>query len=176
MWAYLRDSYPNETLTADVAFLDFYGGGITKEDPFAEEIAGLRSYFAKHAKHKNKTFVLAWTYMPRDRGKAHYIEACEPIISTADIDVLRRIDGVWARSLAVRLLLRQSLEEHRMHARLWQHAVYKKTMNTIILLYSKGIDQDCGVELKDASSVVTEPVIFYEAGLAVPRVVALPTE
>src|SRR5437016_5858914 len=48
MWDYLATEYPREELVADVAFLDFYGGGLTHGDPFAAEIAGLRSYFAKH--------------------------------------------------------------------------------------------------------------------------------
>src|SRR5262245_28306550 len=50
MWEYLHTSYPQEPLVADVTYLDFYGGGIQKSNPFAEEIQGLRSYFAKHAR------------------------------------------------------------------------------------------------------------------------------
>jgi hypothetical protein len=171
MWAYLRDEYPREALVADVAFLDFYGGGITREDPFAEEIAGLRSYFAKQAKYKNRAFVLAWTYMPRDRGKAHYIEACERIIGPSEIELLKRSTGTWARSLAVRLLLQQSLREHGMLVRVWQHAVYKRTMNTIIVVYSRGHDKDCHINLDDPASVLTAPVIAYDDGRATPRLI-----
>jgi hypothetical protein len=174
VWAYLRDEYPKEPLVADVTFLDFYGGGITKEDPFAEEIAGLRSYFAKQAQHRNKAFVLAWTYMPRDRGKAHYIEACERIIPANEVERLRTSKGVWARSLAIRLLLQQSLREHGMRARVWQHAVYKRTMNTIVVVFSRGHDGDCQIELQDPASVLTAPVVAYETGRPTPRVVTLP--
>lgn len=77
MWQYLRDAYPSEKLIADVTFLDFYGGGITKDDPFSDEIAGLRSYFAKQAQIPNTAFVFAWTYMPHDQGKAKYVSALE---------------------------------------------------------------------------------------------------
>src|SRR6266566_6358015 len=40
MWQYLRDRYPSEDLAADVTFLDFYGGGLVNDDPFALELAG----------------------------------------------------------------------------------------------------------------------------------------
>ncbi len=54
MWNYLREQYPGEGLLADVTFLDFCGGGIQKDDPFGTEIAGIRSYFAKHAHAHNR--------------------------------------------------------------------------------------------------------------------------
>jgi hypothetical protein len=174
MWQYLRDRYPAEPLVGDITFLDFYGGGLVKDDPYAQEIAGLRSYFAKHATHPNKTFVLAWTYMPRDKGKQHYVQACEKIIPEKDLALLKNRDGVWARSIAVRLLLRQSLLEHGMNGSIFQHAVYKKTMNTLILLYSKGRDRQCRLSLDEPPSLLKAPVCVYEPKMPVPQIVPFP--
>ena len=169
IWNYLREDYPKETLAADVAFLDFYGGGIRRKDPFAEEIAGLRSYFAKHARYANRAFVFAWTYMPRDSGKNHYIATCEKLISPSDLCLLTNSSGVQTRSIAIRMLLRQSLREHGMFANLYQHALYKRIMNTIILVYSKGYDPSSRIELSDPDTLLTEPVCVYEPDSPVPQ-------
>jgi hypothetical protein len=174
MWQYLRDRYPAEPLAADITFLDFYGGGLVKDDPYAQEIAGLRSYFAKHATHLNKTFVLAWTYMPRDKGKQLYVQACEKIIPTKELALLKNSDGLWARSITVRLLLRQSLLEHGMTGKIFHHAVYKKTMNTVILLYSKGRDKQSKVSLEDPTSLLKAPICVYEPKSPVPRMAPFP--
>src|SRR5579871_6058384 len=104
MWQYLRTTYPTEPLVADITFLDFYGGGIKAKNPFAEEIQGLRSLFAKHALHPNRAFVLGWFFMPRDQGKEPYVTACQKIVPEADLAPLKAASGVLARAIAVRLL------------------------------------------------------------------------
>jgi hypothetical protein len=175
MWDYLRDAYPREQSVADVAFLDFYGGGLRKEDPFKEEIAGLRNYFARHANFPNRAFVLAWTYMPRDRGKAFYVDACQKLFPPQEMDLLRRSTGMWSRSVAIRLLLKHSLVEHEMLAKVFHHAVYKCTMNALILLFSKGADPKCKLPLGDPSALLKEPVVVYETGKTVPVLVPFPT-
>src|SRR6185437_14361615 len=133
MWKYLSEKYVLEPLVADVTYLDFYGGGFKDGNPFANEIHGLRSYFAKHAKHTNRTFVFAWFYMPHDQGKDVYMETCQKIIPEMDMRLLRRSTGMWVRTIAIRLLLRQSLLEHGMTATVFHHALYKRSMNTIII-------------------------------------------
>lgn len=173
MWNYLQKTYPAEQLIADVTFLDFYGGGISKEDPFATEIAGLRSYFAKHANYPNQAFVLAWTYMPRDKGIQPYKNALNKIVSDEDLKLLENTSGMHARSLAIRLLLRQSINEHNMTVKLYHHAVYKNVMNTIILLYSKGIDPQCKLEMKSPNSLLSEPCWVYTPRKTTPRVESL---
>lgn len=175
IWEYLRDGYPSDPFTADLTFLDFYGGGIRKGDPFAEEIAGLRSYFAKQAKHPNKAFILAWTYMPRDRGKNMYLDTCAKIIPLTDLDLLKQSKGIWARSVAIRLLLRQSFKEHGMVTKIFHHAVYKTTMNAIILIFSRGNDHKCTIPLGDPDTLLEEPVCVYDAIEPVPQIVAFPS-
>ena len=174
MWQYLRDKYPSEPLVADITFLDFYGGGIVNDDPFAVEIAGLRSYFAKQALHSNKAFVLAWTYMPRDKGKQIYIDVCEKFVQRAELEFLRRSSSLWLRSIVVRYLLRQSLLEHEMSCKIFHHAVYKKTMNAIIVLFSKGYDKQCRISLGDPDSLLREPVFIYEPKRVIPKIVPFP--
>jgi hypothetical protein len=174
MWKYLREKYPGEALVADVTYLDFYGGGIRDRNPFANEIHGLRSYFAKHAAYTNRAFVLAWFYMPRDKGKEAYLETCKKIVPEMELRLLRRSSGVWARTVAVRLLLRQSLLEHGMSAAVFHHALYKKSMNTIIIVFSKGEDPHCKLTLGHADCLLTAPVIAYEEGRVVPHLVPIP--
>lgn len=173
MWDYLRTSYPSETLVADITFLDFYGGGIRKKDPFAEEIAGLRSYFAKQAAHPGRAFIFGWTFMPRDAGKQVYVEACSKIVRPADLELLMKSTGVQARSVAIRLLIQQSMVEHGMIVKLFHHAVYKRSMNTMILIFSKGVDPQCRLTLKPPQGLLAEPVCVYEVGKVVPRLVPL---
>jgi len=169
LWEYLRDQYPREELVADVAFLDFLGGGIVEQDPFAQEIAGLRSYFAKHARQRNRAFVLAWTYMPHDRGPAVYTNTLKKIVNSEDIQLLQGAKGVQLRSLAIRLLLRQSLVEHDMDVKLFHHALYKRVMNTIIVIYSKGRDSNLNLVLESPDSLLTEPCCVYAEGQPVPK-------
>jgi hypothetical protein len=173
MWDYLQKKYAAEQLVADVTFLDFYGGGISKGDPFATEIAGLRSYFAKQANYPNQAFVLAWTYMPRDKGIQPYKNALHKIVSNEDLKLLENTSSMHARSLAIRLLLRQSINEHNMTVKLYHHTIYKNVMNTIILLYSKGLDPQCKLELKSPDSLVSEPCWVYTPGRATPRIESL---
>ncbi len=175
MWEYLRDKYPAEPLVADIAFLDFYGGGIVHEDPFALEIAGLRSFFAKHANSQNKTFILGWTYMPRDKGPGVYLRACEKIIPSGELDLLRRSSGMWARSVAIRLLLRQSCDEHRMLAKIFHHAVFKNVMNAIVLVFSKGFDSKCKISLEDPKALLDAPVCVYDPKSTVPKMLPFPS-
>jgi len=174
MWNYLIESYPSEPLLADVTYLDFYGG-IKDTNPIAIEIQGLRSYFAKHARYPNRAFVFAWFYNPRDDGKDVYIDTCEKIVPGSELQILRRSTGVWLRTLAVRLILRQSLKEHGMTAMVYHHALYKKTMNTIILIYSKGDDPALRVQLTHPDCLLEAPVVKYEPGSPVPRLLPLPT-
>jgi hypothetical protein len=173
MWNYLIEQYPAEFLVADVTYLDFYGG-IKDTNPIAIELQGLRSYFAKHAKHPNKAFVFAWFYNPRDDGKEVYIQTCEKIIMPDDLTVLKKCSGVWLRTLAVRLILRQSLREHGMSAMVYHHALYKKTMNTIILVYSKGEDPSLRLKLSDPGCLLEAPVVKYEPDSPVPKLLSLP--
>lgn len=174
MWKYLRQEYPAEPLTADVTYLDFYGGGVKNENPFANEIHGLRSYFAKQALIPNQAFVMAWFYMPRDKGKAIYVRTCEKIIPKMELELLRSSKGVWSRTIAVRLLLRQSLSEHGMSASVFHHALYKKVMNTIIIVFSKGHDPRCKIQLGSPDVLLTEPVVAYEPDSVVPRLIPIP--
>jgi hypothetical protein len=167
-WDYLRETYPSEPLVADVTFLDFYGGGIRTEDPFAEEIAGLRNYFSKHSRFPNRAFVFAWTYMPRDRGKKPYLEALRKLVLPAEYAILERMSGVDLRSFALRLLLRQILNEHNMVVNVFHHAVYKQVMNTIIILFSRGVDPQCQLMFKSPDSLLHEPYCYYSPGEPVP--------
>jgi hypothetical protein len=173
MWEYLRDSYPSHRSIADVAFLDFYGGGLRNDDPYATEIAGLRSYFAKHAQQRDRAFILAWTYMPRDKGRSAYLDACATFLGQPDMARLRKTSGVWLRSAAIRLLVRQSLLEHRMSVSIYQHVMYKKIMNTIILIFCAGTDHACRIPLGSPDSLLSEPVYVYEESL-LPRIVTMP--
>ncbi len=175
MWNYLTDRYPAEPLLADITFLDFYGG-IKDTNPMAIELQGIRSYFAKHAKVQNKAFVFAWFYNPRDDGKDVYIKTCEKIIAEADLKILKRSSGVWLRTIAVRLILRQSLKEHGMTATVFHHALYKKTMNTIIIVFAKGEDPLLRVQLYQPDHLIEAPVVKYEPGMIVPRILPLPAE
>jgi hypothetical protein len=174
MWKYLSEKYVAEPLVADITYLDFNGGGLKEGDPFANEIYGLRSYFAKHAKYPNRTFVFAWFYMPHDHGKDVYIETCKKIVPEMDMKLLRQSTGMWSRTIAVRLLLRQSLLEHGMTANVIQHALYKKSMNTIIIAFSKGDDTIAKIKLSHPDHLLQAPVVAYDAGKAVPRLVTVP--
>jgi hypothetical protein len=175
MWDYLRDQYSGEALVADVTFLDFYGGGLSRKDPFADEIGALRSYFMKQARYPNRAFVFGWTYMPRDQGEQNYVKALEKI--NVDNHLLKKVtqsSGTWLRSIAVRLLLRQSLYEHDMLVKLVQHTVYKSVMNAVILVYSKGRDSQCNYELQSPDCLLTDPVWIYERGSPTPKPATLP--
>jgi hypothetical protein len=175
MWNYLIEKYPSEPLVADVTYLDFYGG-IKDTNPIGIELQGLRSYFAKHAKQPNKAFVFAWFYNPRDDGKDVYIQTCEKIITSSDLSILQKSSGVWLRTLAVRLILRQSLREHGMDAIVYHHALYKKTMNTIIVIYSKGVDAALRLQLSDPDCLLEAPVVKYEPNSPIPKLLPLPTD
>lgn len=175
MWDYLGDRYSSEPLVADVTFLDYCGGGITKEDAFAEEIGALRNYFRKHAKYPNRAFVFAWTYMPRDKGKRHYLTALEKTISDERLLAAARASGgMLLRSTAIRLFLWKCLHDHDMLANLVQHVVYKGVMNAIILVLSKGTDEQCAHELQAPDCLLTDPAWVYDEGDATPRAVHLP--
>lgn len=172
MWEYLRDEYASEPLIADVSFLDFCGGGFQKGDPFATEIAGVRTFFAKQARQENKAFVLAWTFMPRDRGEQTYRTALKKMINDDELlQALKQTSGMRLRSAAVRLLLWQSMREHDMQGVVYHHAVYKKTMNTIILLMSKGTDPNCRVTLESPRCLVSKPAYVYSNKGVIPSAV-----
>ena len=175
MWQYLRDTYPAEALVADITFLDFYAGGIKTKDPFSDEIHALRNYFTKQARlGKSHAFVLAWTYMPRDYGREKYLEVAEKITNEeALLERLRTSPRSIQRSQVVRLLLWQTLREHNMSARIIQHAIYKKVMNAIILVYAKGQDPKCAYQLDSPDSLLTEAAWSYEAGKPVPTQVPI---
>lgn len=171
MWEYLRTKYPAEPLFADIAFLDFCGGGIQSHDPFATEIAGLRAFLAKQAKNKGRAFVLAWTYMPHDKGPLAYQAILETLkLSSEDEALIKGSKGVDLRSISIRLLLRQSFREHGMRARVYHHARYKKSMNTIILIVSSGQDDQCGILLEEPEAVVHAPIYCYDDKGASPSV------
>lgn len=172
VWHYLRDQYQTEPLLADIAFLDFCGGGIHQDDPFAVEIAGLRNYFARHAMHQSKSFVFAWTYMPHDRGAATYVDVLKKMATRPELlAAVKRCSGVWLRSAAVRVLLYQSLQEHAMIATVFHHAVYKRSMNTIIVVFSRGVDPNCRLQLEAPETLLSAAACVYEKGKLVPRLV-----
>jgi hypothetical protein len=173
IWEYLRTQYPTEPLLADVTFLDFYGGGLRKDDPFASEINGLRNYFAKQSRHQNRAFVLAWTYMPRDKGAEKYIDTLSRILPEEEIRMLSASKGVNLRSLAVRLLLLQHCREHDLRIKLFQHALYKNVMNTIIVIFSRGLDPHCTLPLADPKDLLQEPCCVYDTKSSVPRLLLL---
>ena len=170
VWAYLRDEYPSEPLVADVTFLDFYGGGIMKDDPFATEIAGLRSFFAKQARFPNRAFVFAWTFMPHDKGKAVYVSALEKQkMSDLEAGLVKSATGVRFRAIALRILLRQILDEHGFTVKVFQQLLYKQVMSTMILVFAKGTDPLCSLGLGAPEMLLFEPYYAYESGSAVPR-------
>ena len=68
-------------------------------------------------------------------------------------------------------LIRQSLREHGMQGAVYHHAVYKKSMNTIILLISKGTDPNCRVTLGSPDCLLSEPAFVYCNKGVIPRVV-----
>ena len=174
VWAYLRDEYSSEPLVADVTFLDFYGGGIMKDDPFATEIAGLRSYFAKQARSPNRAFVFAWTFMPHDKGKGIYVSALEKQkMSSIEADLVKNATGVRFRAAALRILLRQILDEHGFGVKLFHQLLYKQVMSTMILLFSKGTDPSCTVAMAAPDLLIQEPYYTYESGRAIPRQMSL---
>lgn len=176
VWAYLRDEYPSEPLIADVAFLDFYGGGIMKDDPFATEIAGLRSYFAKQARFPNRAFVFAWTFMPHDKGKGVYVSALEKQrMSPTEVELVKNANGVRFRAVALRVLLRQILDEHGFAVKLFHQLLYKQVMSTMILLFCKGVDPLCKISLGPPDNLIQEPYYAYESGRAIPRQMSLLT-
>lgn len=173
LWEYLRTDYPGETLVADIAFFDFLGGGLHTSDPFAKEIAGLRSYFAKQAQFSQTTFVLAWTYMPHDLGPQTYKKALGKIMSASDAAIIDQSTGVNLRSVAIRLLLRQSLHEHGMMVNLFHHALYKRVMSTLILIFTKGVDVNCKIAMDTPDSLLTAPCCVYTPGAPTPSLVSL---
>jgi hypothetical protein len=173
IWKFLQLQYQGLPLTADVTFLDFYGGGITAQDPFASEINGLRNYFAKQASLERRAFVFAWTYMPRDKGETKYIATLEKILPKQEIDLLRSSTGVSLRSLAIRLLLAQHAREHDMNVKLVQHALYKRVMNTIILVLSRGTDPQCSLTLGSPDELYRAPCCVYDGISPAPRLVSL---
>jgi hypothetical protein len=174
IWAYLRDEYPSEQLVADLAFLDFYGGGIVKEDPFATEIAGLRSYFAKQARFLNRAFVFAWTFMPHDKGKGVYVSALEKQkMSDLETALVKSANGVRFRAIALRVVLRQILDEHGFTVKVFHQLLYKQVMSTMILVFCKGVDPLCRLQLAAPETLIFEPYYAYEAGRAIPRQMSL---
>lgn len=173
LWEYLRDDYPSEALVADVSFFDFLGGGLNKADPFAAEIAGLRSYFAKNAQHSHQAYVLAWTYMPRDKGPQAYKRALSTIMPHTESSIIDKSSGVSLRSVAIRLLLMQSLREHGMVVNVFHHALYKSVMSTLIIVYSKGVDPNCKLVMESPDSLLSSPCCVYSAGSPTPSLVSL---
>lgn len=175
-WQYLRDEYAMEGLLADVTFLDFYGGGLTKDNPFTDEIAGLRSFFVRQARTEDCAFVFAWTFMPHDKGPAKYVEALRKFkLSPEELRLLNTTDGVELRIIALRLLIAKILEELGCSVKLFHHALYKKVMNTMVLIFCKGYDPNCSVKLGDPSKLLGEPYVDYDVRGAVPRICHLKT-
>jgi hypothetical protein len=161
MWTYLRDHYPIESLVSDITFLDFLGGGIRSTELFAQEIAGVRNYFAKQSRYQNRAFVFAWTFMPRDSGAQIYTEGLSRLLPEHEIRLIARQKGWALRALAIRFLVKQILQEHNMTVKLFHHAVYKKVMNCMILIYSNGDDSNARFTLHDPKSILHESVYLY---------------
>jgi hypothetical protein len=162
-WKFLRDDYA-KSVPADLAYLDFYGGGVRA--PFQTELPALRQYFVQHADVKNRAFIFAWTYMPRDAGEEMYDKAVKfDLLSDKHRKTLSRLTGTNKRSYAIRLILARLVMEHEFQVKLYHHAVYKSTMNALVLVYSKGIDPQCKVPLLPASvdALVDEPYYLYAA-------------
>jgi hypothetical protein len=163
MWEYLRDYYPVETLVADIAFLDFLGGGIRSKVLFAEEIAGVRNYFTKQSRYQNRAFVFAWTFMPRDSGPSVYTDGLSKLLPEQEIRLIAGQKGWALRALAIRFLLKQILREHNMNVKLFHHAVYKRVMNCVILIYSNGADTNLSLELHGPESILNEAIYVYRS-------------
>jgi hypothetical protein len=160
-WKFLIGEYA-KSIVGDVTYLDFYGGGIRA--PFETELAALRNYFRRQAETKNRAFVFAWTYMPRDAGTKEYDNALKfDRLSDKHVKALGRLTGLSKRSYAIRLILARLLMEHEFQVKLYHHAVYKNTMNALILVFSKGIDPKCTVALLPSSvdALVDEPYYLY---------------
>ena len=173
IWDYLNDTYRTEPRVADVTFLDFCGGGINSSTPFAHELGAIRTYFAKQARHPNKAFILAWTYMPHDTGASKYQKALEKVLQPADLQRLANAKGTAYRSVAIRCFLKQCLVEHDMSAKLYHHALYKKTMNTIILIYARGTDASVKVTLGLPEDIMSAFVTRYDGKSLTPDVISL---
>lgn len=169
VWEYLRTEYIVEELVADVTFLDFYGGGLRTDNPFASEISGLRSYFAKHAKIERKAFVFAWTFMPRDKGEKKIIDTLGKLLSGDDLQLLKSSSGVSLRALAIRLLLIQQAREHDLQVKLYHHALYKHVMNTLIMVFSRGVDLNCTLKLGGPQDLLNGPCCVYDGVSPAPR-------
>jgi hypothetical protein len=162
MWDYLRIHYSIESLVADVTFLDFLGGGIRSKDIFAQEVAAVRNYFTKQSGYENRAFVLAWTFMPRDSGASVYTDELSKLLRENEISLIARQKGWALRALAIRFLLKQVLREHNMTVKLFHHALYKRVMNCMILIYSNGDDPNVRVTLQDPESILHESVYVYK--------------
>jgi hypothetical protein len=170
MWDYLRLQYPSEKLLADVAFLDFLGGSIQSADPFAKEIAGLRSYFARHAHDSflNRSFILAWTFMPHDLGPQKYTRHLKECLFPEDMKLLGGYSGIEFRTLAIRMILRQLLRQHEMKAVLYEHLLYKQVMSTFILVFAKGEEPACSLHLGSPDDILKAPITEYDERRSTP--------
>ena len=170
MWEYLKEEYGHEGLVADVAFLDFLGGGITSAIPFQREIAALQAYFWRQAQPEyiNRTFILAWTFMPHDFGVDRYLTPLSKLLFPKDITALKKYQGINFRSVAIRLLLKHLMEQHEMSATMYEHLLYKRVMNTIIVLFARGDTPDCSVPLGLPEKLVAAPVMEYKEDTAKP--------
>jgi hypothetical protein len=170
VWEYLRDDYPNEEWVADVAFLDFCGGGISSENPFSLEVAGLRAYFTKQANASAVPYVFAWTYMPRDKGSATYKDSMHNLgMSTAEIEQANSLPPLALRSYWVRVVLRQISRELGFKIRVYHHALYRSSMNTLVLLFGKG-EQVHELRLDSPEIILDAPIYEYVDGSSLPRV------
>ena len=60
-----------------------------------------------------------------------------------------------------------------MEAKLFHHAVYKRSMNTVILVFSRGADPQCTLTLEPPESLLYEPMCVYRENEPVPQLLPL---
>ncbi len=56
-----------------------------------------------------------------------------------------------------------------MLASVYHHAVYKRSMNTVIIVFSKGVDRSCRTRLETADGILREPAYVYDDKSVVPK-------
>lgn len=102
--------------------------------------------------------------MPRDVGGQMYEEILKfDRLEERHLHALRTLNGIKKRSYAIRLLLARCLMEHDYRATIYHHAVYKNSMNALVLVFSRGTDPNCGLTLLPATygSIVQNPYYLW---------------
>jgi len=107
--------------------------------------------------------------MPRDDGEAAYEQAITQYrIDRHHRDIIKGLNGLPKRSFIIRIILAKVLARLGFSAAIYHHAVYKDTMNALILVFCKGSDGQCRVPLApvtDAMMVEAPYFLYSDAGV-----------